>query len=856
MIATSSTSKATVAQLLSQLADKSFHAESITELEVFLVALSALLVRVIYADGQVTDQEKQRLQKIFRQFIPKNSPLNQLVQSIVKGVQLNKLYQKPSELIALCEALSESERLLLIALGYELAIADGSIDPKERQYLQLIAEQLKISLPLLNVLESALLKQTIADAALLEEVRYQLDPARFQALNPVFAKAADQILSGFPTETKAAIFEPRSSITFDTLATFQMQRQQLIGLCNEIFEVLQSSRDRAFLPEKLEADFTKIFNRIQAQKFRVAVVGEFSQGKSTLLNALLGAEVQPVRAIPCSGVITVLRYGKSKRVICRYKDGREEEIPFEQYQERASISEEAALCNRDDALVQSGLEEIIFEHPDLELCQQGVELIDSPGLNEHPERESITRKLLQDVDAAIFLANASRPLTMGERELLQNLKVQLNDGKADYPASNLFILVNFMDLLRRERDQQQVRQLVENFVYGENIIPDGKNRLHFISAQATIDAILDGEETEYLESFRSFTRSLEQFLTIERGTLEIDRLTQKITYFIKEYETILQQEFSSLDEKVVLSETEKQDILDHVNNFSSIFGKIQNCFSEKQKVVISGITDYWNQGIEQLKNHIVEQSKNWTCTDKESEKIAKHFAANFQRNLAVELETLLKILQKVFIKPAIDELIEMVRDEVEAIQSKLSFLDLSLNSQLNTLYTFSLLRLSDDIQVDISQYAKAKEEDGKAIYAGVGALVAGGLAISAALTAGLSLPLASAIYGGYHLGKSIYQPNQDTLRNEALEAGFKKLNDNQVLLFSQIQEQIVTGFSQIEKEVAEVFQPAIQALTNLLEVRERALKKSLEDREIERIFIQKNIARLTQIREHLAQVST
>ncbi|MHC5831381.1 MAG: dynamin family protein, partial [Nostoc sp.] len=87
----------------------------------------------------------------------------------------------------------------------------------------------------------------------------------------------------------------------------------------------------------------EISQKIQSQRFRISVLGEFSQGKSTLLNALLGEEIQPVRVIPCTGMVTVLKYGTEKRVICRYKDGREEEIPFEQYQQKVTISEDAAL---------------------------------------------------------------------------------------------------------------------------------------------------------------------------------------------------------------------------------------------------------------------------------------------------------------------------------------------------------------------------------------------------------------------------------------------------------------------------------------------------------------------------------
>ena len=171
---------------------------------------------------------------------------------------------------------------------------------------------------------------------------------------------------------------------------------------------------------------------------------------------MLGEEIQPAREIPCSGAVTVLKYGTQKRVICRYKDGREEEIPFNQYQLKATISEDAALGCLSDELAHSDIEEILFEHPDLELCSSGVEIIDSPGLNEHSERTAITQRILKDIDAAIFLTNASRSLTQGERDLLQDLKIQLNHGDENQPANNLFIVGNFMDMVRTEKGREQV----------------------------------------------------------------------------------------------------------------------------------------------------------------------------------------------------------------------------------------------------------------------------------------------------------------------------------------------------------------------------------------------------------------
>jgi hypothetical protein len=49
--------------------------------------------------------------------------------------------------------------------------------------------------------------------------------------------------------------------------------------------------------------------RLAADRFRLAVIGQFSRGKSTLMNALLGGAYLPMGALPMTSVITTVRYG-------------------------------------------------------------------------------------------------------------------------------------------------------------------------------------------------------------------------------------------------------------------------------------------------------------------------------------------------------------------------------------------------------------------------------------------------------------------------------------------------------------------------------------------------------------------
>jgi ribosome biogenesis GTPase A len=62
----------------------------------------------------------------------------------------------------------------------------------------------------------------------------------------------------------------------------------------------------ALLPE-----WQRLFVRLNEPTFSVAVAGEFSRGKSTLINRLLGADLLPVGDLPTTALLTHVRHGQT-----------------------------------------------------------------------------------------------------------------------------------------------------------------------------------------------------------------------------------------------------------------------------------------------------------------------------------------------------------------------------------------------------------------------------------------------------------------------------------------------------------------------------------------------------------------
>jgi uncharacterized tellurite resistance protein B-like protein len=112
--------------------------EDVTPSVIFLAALVTLLLGVIYADSLVTEEEKQRLQKTLNKFIPAQGGVRELTKLMVKGVKENLDYTKSNNLLKLRSSFSKSQKLLLLSFGYEMSAADGTIDAREKRYLDLL----------------------------------------------------------------------------------------------------------------------------------------------------------------------------------------------------------------------------------------------------------------------------------------------------------------------------------------------------------------------------------------------------------------------------------------------------------------------------------------------------------------------------------------------------------------------------------------------------------------------------------------------------------------------------------------------------------------------------------------------
>ncbi len=222
--------------------------------------------------------------------------------------------------------------------------------------------------------------------------------------------------------------------------------------------------------------------RLEKGLLRVAVLGQFKRGKSTLLNALLGAPILPTGVTPVTAIPTFIKSGTKTQAQIVFNGGKQPllnvagaDIPkiLEHY-----ISETQNPRNRFD--VQSVEIELRSDFLD-----QGIVLIDTPGVGStflHNTRAA--EEVLSECDAAIFVVSVDPPVTEVEATYLEQVQKLI---------PKIFFALNKIDLFN-PREQNAAKNFLANVLEEYDFLAK-PIRIFCVSAKQGLEAKQNGDVT-------------------------------------------------------------------------------------------------------------------------------------------------------------------------------------------------------------------------------------------------------------------------------------------------------------------------------------------------------------------------
>lgn len=265
--------------------------------------------------------------------------------------------------------------------------------------------------------------------------------------------------------------------------------------------------------------------RLKSDTFNLIVMGRFKNGKSTMLNALLGGTTRPVDLdgqkgpmvvddLPATAILTGVRYADEPSVHAWRFDGKRENWSLARYLRESTLG----IDDEENQRRFQEIREFEMGFP-ATLCQAGLMVYDSPGLDEHATRTTITREATARCDAAIVVYKSDA--LMGQSELMDAARI-VAEGTRVFTVVNLWGNRRLDDRLTGYVWNKYVRDQLGGSPWAHQ---DPASRdIYFINAEVAKEARYTGDEPGVAESgLALFEQRLADFLLRDRQHVHLQK---------------------------------------------------------------------------------------------------------------------------------------------------------------------------------------------------------------------------------------------------------------------------------------------------------------------------------------------
>ncbi len=296
-------------------------------------------------------------------------------------------------------------------------------------------------------------------------------------------------------------------------------------------------------------------DKIQDNVFNLVVLGQFKRGKTSLINALLGAEILPTAIVPLTSIATILKYGETLTVKVYFNDGRVIDI------EPAALSQ--YVTEKGNPKNEKEVQEVVMAYPSTYL-KDGVRLIDTPGVGSVYEHNTdVAYQYLPKSDAALFLLSVDQPVSQAELNFLKDVK--------EY-SHRIFFFQNKADYVGPEDLNESIsfsRAIIEESLGSEiQIFPLSAKW----ALQGKLTGTMDLLEKSFLPEFEGI---LNTFLMQEKGQVLLLSVTNNLLRLLSQARFKLELEMKllttpleELQEKIKIFEKKKEEILVEKDDFT------------------------------------------------------------------------------------------------------------------------------------------------------------------------------------------------------------------------------------------------------------------------------------------------
>jgi GTP-binding protein EngB required for normal cell division len=294
------------------------------------------------------------------------------------------------------------------------------------------------------------------------------------------------------------------------LREYEAAKFELADILRELAATLPANQDSA------PSQFDALFARLAEDRFNLVVFGRFNRGKTSLMNALIGADRLPTGILPLTSVITSVAYGSTEKVQVEFEKGVfGYDIPMEALPDY--ITEKGnpgnVRCIRKARIALPA-----------EILRRGFHFVDTPGLGSAIlQNTRTTEEFFSEADAALCVTGYDAPLTEEEVLALRTF------ARAKVPT---FVVVNKQDILSEAAHDEVLAYVREQL---RSIFTHDLPQVFSVSATEGLAARLaDDAVAAAASGIPALERELTRFLTQDKGVAFIAGLCEGVVALLDE----------------------------------------------------------------------------------------------------------------------------------------------------------------------------------------------------------------------------------------------------------------------------------------------------------------------------------
>jgi ribosome biogenesis GTPase A len=235
--------------------------------------------------------------------------------------------------------------------------------------------------------------------------------------------------------------------------------------------------------------------KLASNQLHLAVLGQMKRGKSSFINALMGAEILPTGVLPVTAVITEIKYGVVPEAVVLYSTGAREQV------DPGTLADYITESGNPGNKRQVASVEVGYPSPFL---ASGIILIDTPGIGStHAHNTRTTENYLEQVDAGIVVLSVDPPITEVESRFIRNIKKEV---------PKLFFVLNKVDAASAEEVSDIAGFLEEELSRLQIESPE----IFRLSARRAIEHLGQPSATRATSGVEFFEERLRTFLLEEK----------------------------------------------------------------------------------------------------------------------------------------------------------------------------------------------------------------------------------------------------------------------------------------------------------------------------------------------------